>query len=142
MPKRKSAGSATDDKIRSAALRFAGEIARMVRSGIAEEVTGQVQRVLAGISDGGGAPVRLVGATRGDGRIGKPPVPVACPFPGCKNVGIRAKRNFCGEHSMQLNESEKAKLREQQLASGSSAPKKSRATGRKRGRPPKTAVKE
>ena len=135
MPKR--TGSATDDKIRSLALRFATEISRMVRSGIAEEVTGQVQRVLAGIASGGSAPVRLAGAARGDARIGKPPVPVACPVPGCKNVGIRAKRNFCGEHAVQLNESEKSKLREQQLEGGSSAPKKSRATGRKRGRPPK-----
>src|SRR5262245_39165279 len=114
MPRRRS-GGAIDDQIKGLALRFAGEITRVVRGGIASEVSTQVAKVIEGITRGTGASARLPAAFSGDRRLGKAPVPVTCPAPGCKNTGIRAKRNFCADHAASLSDSEKAKYREAQL---------------------------
>ena len=119
MPRRRSA-SVDDEQIRSLALRFASEITRVVRSGIAAEVSAQVGRVLQGIARGAGgagpAALKLPSAATGDRRIGKPPVPVTCPVPGCRTLGVRAKRNFCLEHAASVTEAEKNRLRESQLS--------------------------
>lgn len=113
MPKRRSA-TYSEDAIRSIALRFASEVAGLVRGGIANEVSSQVSKILEGISRGGQLSV-MRGASV-DRRIGKPPVPVTCPAPGCKSTGIRAKRNFCAEHAGSLTETDKNRMREAQQA--------------------------
>jgi len=117
MPRRRAAAVAAveDDQIQKLALRFAGDVARIVRQGIATEVTAQIARVLDGISRGGSQAARL-STVAGDRRIGKAPVPVVCPVPGCRSVGIRAKRNFCQDHAGSLSDAEKARLRHEQLA--------------------------
>jgi hypothetical protein len=119
MPKRRSA-TYSEDAIRSIALRFASEVAGLVRGGIANEVSSQVSKILEGISRGGQLSV-MRGASV-DRRIGKPPVPVTCPAPGCKNTGIRAKRNFCVEHAASLSEAEKNRMREAQQANKTITP--------------------
>ena len=117
MPKR-STKLSTDDAIRDVALRFASEIAEIVRGSVAHEVTSQVRRVLDGVGRGA-----RVGSLRlpahagpGDKRIGKTPVAVRCPAPGCRREGIRAKRNFCDEHAASIPEAEQKRLRLQQRA--------------------------
>jgi hypothetical protein len=156
MPKRHHhhmAPTSEDERIRTLALRFAAEVARIVRTGIAREVTAQVSHLLEGISRGEGASaVRLLAQSgKRDRRIGKAPVPVRCPVPGCHEVGIRAKRNFCATHSSDLSETEKARLRDAQAAEreGDEAPasgRRSRAarkagarTGRRGGKTRKSA---
>ena len=119
MPKRRSA-TYSEDAIRSIALRFASEVAGLVRGGIANEVSSQVSKILEGISRGGQLSV-MRGASV-DRRIGKPPVPVTCPAPGCKNTGIRAKRNFCADHAGSLSEAEKNRMRETQQANKTLSP--------------------
>ncbi|HEX2573288.1 MAG TPA: hypothetical protein VH877_27305 [Polyangia bacterium] len=113
MPKRRSA-TYSEDAIRSIALRFASEVAGLVRGGIANEVSSQVSKILEGISRGG--QLSVMRGESVDRRIGKPPVPVTCPAPGCKNTGIRAKRNFCADHAASLSEAEKNRFREAQQA--------------------------
>lgn len=137
MPRGKRSSSGTDDRVQGLAMRFAGEIQRIVRDGIADEVRAQLARVLDGIARSGSGVRVSVGASAGDRRIGKAPVPVQCPAPGCRSVGIRAKRNFCPEHAESLSEAEKARLREQQLARRGAqrvpaAAKKARRPGRKK----------
>lgn len=140
MPKRRSA-TYSEDAIRSIALRFASEVAGLVRGGIANEVSSQVSKILEGISRGGQLSV-MRGASV-DRRIGKPPVPVTCPASGCKNTGIRAKRNFCVEHAASLSENEKNRMREAQQANKTITPaaahsaRRAKATkkpGRKKGK--------
>jgi hypothetical protein len=137
MPKRRSA-TFSEDAIRSIALRFAAEVAGLVRGGIANEVSSQVSKILEGISRGGQLSV-MRGASV-DRRIGKPPVPVTCPFPGCKSTGIRAKRNFCADHASSLSETEKNRMREAQQANKTITPaaahsaRRAKATTKKSGR--------
>ena len=119
MPKRRSA-TFSEDAIRSIALRFAAEVAGLVRGGIANEVSSQVSKILEGISRGG--QLSVMRGSSVDRRIGKPPVPVTCPAPGCKNTGIRAKRNFCADHASSLSEAEKNRLRETQQTNKTLAP--------------------
>ena len=116
MPRRRKSAGVSEEQIRNLSLRFAADIVRLVRTGIAEEVASQVGSVLDGITRSGGS-VRLSAGGVGDRRLGKTPVPVQCPVPGCRNPGIRAKRNFCAEHAAGLSDNEKEKLRQQQLAS-------------------------
>jgi hypothetical protein len=112
-----------EEQVRVLALRFAEEVAGAVRRGMAEEVSTRVLEVVRRATQDG---ARLSLGTRpGDRRIGKVPVPVRCPVRGCKNPGVRAKRNFCADHSAALTETEKKRLREAQLG-GAPAAKSSR----------------
>jgi hypothetical protein len=106
-------GATVEDQVREMALRFAEDVTRAVRQGLAAEVTERVSAVLREAGRSGLLRSQLA-AGPGDRRIGKPPVPVQCPAPGCENPGIRAKRNFCAEHAAALTEGEKRRLREAQ----------------------------
>jgi hypothetical protein len=127
MPKRRST-TFSEDAIRSIALRFAAEVAGLVRGGITNEVSSQVSKILEGISRGG--QLSIMRGSSVDRRIGKPPVPVTCPAPGCKNTGIRAKRNFCADHAVSLSDNEKSRMRETQQANKTSPPAAARSARR------------
>jgi hypothetical protein len=111
-----------DEQLRALALRFAEEVAALAQRRVDEAVQSEVQTIVRRALKPTG--VRL-GGRPGDGRLGKPPVPVRCPVPGCAGEGIRAKRNFCAAHAAALPEAEQRRLREaQQAAHAARAPRR------------------
>lgn len=52
---------------------------------------------------------------------------VECPYPNCKNPGIKPNNCFCKEHFLSLSEKDKKKYREMQLARRAEARKKNPA---------------
>lgn len=111
----KRRGASVEDQVRAMALRFAEDVTRTLRIGIAEEVARHVTAILRENSNAG-ALRQYLAAGPGDRRIGKRPVPVPCPVHGCDNPGVRAKRNFCVEHADALSDAEQRRLRDAQTA--------------------------
>ncbi len=109
-----------EERVRALAARLTDELVRAVRESLASEVEALVRAATRG-----GARLRLGGP--GDARIGKQPVPVRCPVPGCTSPGVRARRNFCPEHGAALTDAERRALR------GEAAPRGA-SRGRKRAR--------
>jgi hypothetical protein len=102
-----------DEEVRALTRRFADELARLVRGRIDAAVGAEVADVLSRALQGGAA---RVAAGVADRRLGRRPVPVRCPAPGCRRTGIRAKQNFCAPHAESLGEAERARLRDAQRA--------------------------
>ena len=112
-------GPTVDDQLRAIALRFAGEVAELVRRSVDEAVDGEVQEIVRRALRPGASRLGKRGA---DGRLGKRPVPVRCPVPGCAASGIRAKRNFCAAHAAALPEAEQRRLRLRQRSARARRP--------------------
>jgi hypothetical protein len=101
-----------DQKLLPLATRFAQQIARLVEQDTRKAVAAEVKQRLRGFRSGGG------GTPRAAKRI-----VVECPYPGCKNQGVRTLSNFCVEHNRTLSASEKKKLREAQRQARTKAAK-------------------
>jgi hypothetical protein len=92
-----------DQKLLPLATRFAQQIARLVEQDTRKAVAAEVKQRLRSFRAGS------LGAPRATKKI-----VVECPFPGCKNQGVRTLSNFCVEHNRTLSAAEKKKYREAQ----------------------------
>lgn len=101
-----------EQKIMPLATRFATQVARIVQQDTRRTVAQEVRERLR--SARGAAP-----QSRATGKK----IVVDCPFPGCKNPGVRTLSNFCVEHNRTLAAGEKKKLREAQRQARTKAAK-------------------
>ena len=110
-----------DERVRALAQRFADEMSAALHQTITAEVRSQVLAIVRDATRSSLFSGEAITEIGGDKRIGKKPVPVECPVPGCANQGIRAKRNFCVQHCEQLTPAEMNRLRTAQLAAVATA---------------------
>ena len=120
---RRTKGTTTN--VQSLAREFATRISQLMH----DRMTAEVEARLASILDGVGSiksgvfdrPVKI-----SRGHVGA--IVVHCPVPGCRNPGVRPKRNFCLQHSAQLGAAEKSKFRGAQLAARGQTKRRRKAT--------------
>jgi hypothetical protein len=100
-------------EVQRLAKEFAGRISDLVVAHVEAEVDAKLADVLNRITGvGGGAfdrPLKIA-------RVAAGRVVVACPVPGCKEAGVRPKRNFCVRHASELTAAQKTKYRQAQIA--------------------------
>jgi hypothetical protein len=100
-------------EVQKLAKEFAGQITDLIAARMADEVEAKVAAILDHITDAGesvfGRPLRIVRPQGGK-------IVVRCPVPGCKNPGVRPKRNFCLQHAESLSAAEKNRYRQAQIA--------------------------
>jgi hypothetical protein len=112
-----------DEQVRAMVLRLAEELAQVARRAVDQAVQQELQTIVQRALRPAGA---RLGGRSGDGRLGKRPVPVACPVSGCTDEGIRAKRNFCAAHAAALSAAEKRRLRAAQQVADAAKPRRRR----------------